>query len=51
VETNLIPWGQGYRDMGPAVDALETAILNNSLKHDSPVLDWCASNAVAGQHY
>jgi phage terminase large subunit-like protein len=49
VETNLLPWGQGYKDMGPAVDALETAILNNSLKHDSPVLDWCASNAVVTQ--
>jgi len=49
VETNLIPWGQGFRDMSPAVDALETAILNNSLKHDSPVLDWCASNAVVTQ--
>jgi phage terminase large subunit-like protein len=49
VETKLIPWGQGYRDMSPAVDALETAILNNSLKHDSPVLDWCASNTVVTQ--
>ena len=28
---------------------LGTAILNNSLRHDSPVLDWCASNAVVTQ--
>lgn len=49
VETKLLPWGQGYKDMGPAVDHLETAILNNSLKHDSPVLDWNASNAVVTQ--
>ena len=46
IDLNLVPWGQGYRDMGPAVDALETAVLQEQLRHDSPVLDWCASNAV-----
>lgn len=46
IALNLVDWGQGYKDMGPAVDALETAILHNRLRHDSPVLDWCASNAV-----
>jgi phage terminase large subunit-like protein len=44
----LVPWGQGYRDMSPAIDALETAILHGSLIHDeSPVLSWCVGNAVA----
>lgn len=42
----LVDWGQGYKDMGPAVDHLEAAVLNNQLRHDNPVLDWCASNAV-----
>ncbi len=30
----------------PAVDHLEAAVLNQQLRHDNPVLDWCASNAV-----
>jgi phage terminase large subunit-like protein len=49
IELNLVPWGQGFKDMGPAVDHLETAILDGSLRHDSPVLDWNASNAVVTQ--
>jgi len=49
IDVELIPWGQGLKDMGPAVDAMETAILNKQLRHDSPVLDWCASNAVTVQ--
>lgn len=44
----LIPWGQGYRDMTPAIDALETAILHGELKHPgNPVLTWNIANAVA----
>ena len=46
IEINMVEWGQGYRDMGPAVDHLETVIVNKTLHHNSPVLDWCASNAV-----
>lgn len=46
INLNVVGWGQGYKDMGPAVDALETAILHNRLSHNSPVLDWCAANAV-----
>lgn len=47
IDSELIPWGQGFKDMGPAVDNLEAAILNKSLCHDgNPVLTWCASNAV-----
>ena len=49
ININLLPWGQGYKDMGPAVDALETAVIDESLKHNSPVLDWCASNSVVTQ--
>ena len=44
----LISWGQGFKDMSPAVDALETAVLHNELIHDgNPVLTWCMGNAVA----
>ncbi|MCA1944326.1 MAG: terminase large subunit [Desulfovibrio sp.] len=43
----LEPWGQGYKDMGPAVDALETAVLSQGIRHGgNPVLRWQASNAV-----
>jgi len=44
----LIPWGQGFRDMGPAVDALETSIIGGRFRHTgNPVLTWCFSNAVS----
>ena len=44
----IIPWGQGFKDMAPAVDALETAVLHGELVHDGqPVLTWCMGNAVA----
>ena len=43
----LIPWGQGYRDMAPAVDALELEVIERNLIHNSnPVLTWAMSNAV-----
>lgn len=44
----LVPWGQGFKDMAPAVDALETAILHGELVHDgNPILTWNIGNAVA----
>lgn len=47
VKLAMQPWGQGFKDMSPAIDALETAILRGNLRHPShPVLDWCLSNAV-----
>lgn len=43
----LVPWGQGYVDMAPAVDALEEAILQRRFVHDGhPVLTWNFSNAM-----
>ena len=43
----LVPWGQGYASMAPAVDALEDAVLNRVLVHDSqPCLTWNISNAM-----
>ena len=42
----FIPWGQGFRDMAPAVDAFETSVLEGRLKHDgNPVLTICVANA------
>lgn len=42
------PFGQGFRDMAPAIDAFEADILNGHFKHpNNPVLTWCAANAIA----
>jgi len=44
----LVPWGQGYKDMAPALDALEQAVMSRSFQHTSnPVLTWCFSNAIS----
>lgn len=41
------PYGQGYKDMSPAIEAFETALLNGHVVHPgNPVFTWCASNAV-----
>lgn len=43
----LVAWGQGFRDMAPAVDAFERAVLDGKLRHPgSPVLTWNVGNAV-----
>ncbi len=42
----LVEWGQGFKDMSPALDALEAALLNGEVAHGNhPVLTWCAANA------
>lgn len=42
----LIPWGQGYKDMAPAIDALEVSVLERRFKHDgNPVLTDNFANA------
>jgi phage terminase large subunit-like protein len=48
VGLRLVPWGQGYVDMGPAVDALELAVIDRTLVHpNNPILNWNMANAVA----
>ena len=43
----LVEFGQGFKDMSPAIDALEAEILNGRVSHGAhPVLTMCASNAV-----
>lgn len=47
-EVPLVPYGQGYKDMSPAVEGLESALLNSQVRHGGhPVLSWCAANAVS----
>jgi phage terminase large subunit-like protein len=44
----VVPWGQGFKDMGPAIDALELAITERSLVHsNNPLLNWNIGNAIA----
>lgn len=44
----LCPWGQGYKDMSPAIDAWEISILNRRFEHNgNPLLAFCVSNAIA----
>lgn len=41
----MIQHGQGFRDMNPAVEALEDALANGKIRHGMhPVLTMCASN-------
>jgi len=47
----LVKHGQGFQDMGPAVEGLESELLNGRVRHGAhPVLTWCAANAVADRN-
>jgi phage terminase large subunit-like protein len=47
-ELPMFPWGQGFKDMTPALDALETELLNVRLLHGGhPILRNHAANAIA----
>ncbi|MDT4868196.1 Phage Terminase [compost metagenome] len=50
LELPLVAHGQGFKDMSPALDALEAELLNARLAHGGhPVLTMCAANAVTTQ--
>jgi phage terminase large subunit-like protein len=41
------PFGQGYKDMTPAIETFETMLLNGQIAHNShPVMNMCSINAV-----
>ncbi|MGI4937994.1 MAG: terminase large subunit [Janthinobacterium lividum] len=47
-ELPLVEFGQGFRDMSPALEAFETEMLNKRVLHgNNPILNWCATNAIA----
>ena len=47
VELPLTPFGQGYKDMAPAMDITESIILNKRIRHgNNPVLTMCAANSI-----
>lgn len=46
-ELPLQPYGQGFKDMAPAVDEFERMLINDELKHNgNPCMTWCAANAI-----
>lgn len=48
VTVPLVECGQGFKDMSPALEALETALVKGQIAHGMhPVLTMCAANAVA----
>lgn len=47
VLVNLMPFGQGFRSMAPAIDVFEELAIAGKLRHGGhPVLRWCVSNAI-----
>lgn len=47
VNLPMTPCGQGFKDMSPAVDAVESELLNSRIAHGNhPVLTMCAVNSV-----
>lgn len=46
VDFSLVEFGQGFKDMAPAIDQLEEYLLNGKMQHGMhPVLTMCAANA------
>jgi len=47
-ELPLEPFGQGFKDMTPAIDVMESSLVAGSVRHGgNPVLSMCAANAIA----
>lgn len=45
IEMPLHPFGQGFKDMAPAIDSLEGLILNQEIAHgNNPVITMCMNN-------
>lgn len=45
IDLPLAPFGQGFKDMSPAVEAFEAMVLAGDMKHGgNPVLAWALSN-------
>jgi len=46
VELPLVEFGQGFKDMSPALENFETLLLNEKIRHgNNPVLTMCMANA------
>ncbi len=43
----MMAYGQGFKDMAPAVDEYERLMLDKKVQHNgNPVMTWCMANAV-----
>lgn len=50
VDLPLVEFGQGFKDMSPAIDILEADLLNARLRHGNhPLLSMAAANAVSSK--
>lgn len=50
IKLPLVEFGQGFKDMAPAIDTLESELLNARIAHGNhPVLTMCAANAVVSK--
>jgi len=50
IDLPLVEWGQGFKDMAPALDALEAELLNGRVAHGGhPVLSMAAANATTAR--
>lgn len=50
LELPLVEFGQGFVSMAPAIDALESHLMNGRIRHGNhPVLKMCAANAVVSR--
>ena len=46
IDLPLVPFGQGFKDMAPAIDRLEELLLNEQISHGgNPVLTMCMANS------
>ena len=46
----MVPFGQGYKEMSPAIEEFETMLLNGELSHsNNPVMNWNMGNAITVQ--
>ncbi|MGZ5532860.1 MAG: terminase TerL endonuclease subunit, partial [Methylomonas sp.] len=47
LQIEFVDFGQGFKDMSPAVEKLEAGFISGQIKHNgSPPLTWCAANTV-----
>lgn len=47
VDIRIEPWGQGFKDMSPAIDAFEEEVINRGVTHENhPLLNWNIANAI-----
>lgn len=49
-QIKIEPWGQGFRDISPAIDAFEEVVIEGGLVHENhPLLNWNIANAIVTQ--